>query len=109
MVWLDVGDQGDCRAEIEKPAVIFVGLGDEVTALPPVPACWQVNRLAPDHIAGVEAGIGEQPGNQRRRRCLAVRAGNADADLAGHQSAQQLAAFDHRDAGGPRRLHLDVV
>ena len=57
----------------------------------------------------IEAAGVEQGGDERRRRRLAVRAGDGDAGLEAHQLGQHLGAAHHRQALLARRRELRIV
>ena len=88
MVELDVVDDGDVgqilqelRGLVEERAVVFVALDDEVAPLPHAVARAMVAEIpgdAADEHARVDAGMRQHPAGQRRRRGLAVRAGQHD-------------------------------
>ena len=64
---------------------------------------------AADDEGGVHAGLGQDAGDERRGRRLAMRAGNGDAGLQAHQLGQHHGARHHGDAPGTRSDHLGVV
>ena len=88
MIELDVVDDGDVgqvleelRGLVEERAVVLVALDDEVAALPdPIARAVlaEVPRDAADEHARIDAAVRQQPSGQRRRRRLAVRAGDDD-------------------------------
>ena len=95
MVGLDVGHDDHVGVQEQKRAVGLVGLGDKVVAR----AVFAVGVIALDDAADQETGIKthavEHGGAHRRRRGLAVRAGNGDGGVAMSQGREHLGAGPH--------------
>ena len=71
----------ELRGLVEERAVVFVAFDHEVAAFAqPIarPIVTQVSRDAADQDAGIHAAVHQQPAGERRRRGLAVGAGNHD-------------------------------
>jgi hypothetical protein len=122
VVELDVGHDDDLGVEGEHRAVGLVGLHDEPLAGAPVGVQAGRAQLAADEIRRLQAAGQQRVGHHRRRRRLAVRAGDRDRALQSAELAQEVgarvlaqAALARRDAlrvlGGDGRAvdHLDVV
>jgi hypothetical protein len=89
VVELDVADHEEVRAVVEElrslveeRGVVLVPLDDRPAAPAEAPR-RAVDRLAADQHGGVEAPGGEQVGGERRRRGLAVGAGDGDGAAVG--------------------------
>jgi hypothetical protein len=100
----------ELRALVEVGGVVLVALDHEVRALAQEPALAEGDRHAADEQAGIAAGLGQDVGDQRRGRGLAVGAGDDDAVAAG----QELLAEHRRERGQGQaalagRRDLDVI
>ena len=85
----------ELRALVEERRVVFVGLDHELAAGAHARGHAEVLRHAADQEARRAAGVFEQPGEDRGRRGLAVRAGDGERFAAGqHAFAQPLRAGD---------------
>jgi hypothetical protein len=88
--------------------VTIANTGDEQGAAAHPCAAAELRQAAADDDRGIEPGpIEHQPGH-RRGRGLAVRTGDGDARLPGHQLRQQLAAQHHRNSAPARFDDLGV-
>ena len=79
------------RREPQERAVALVGLGDEEIARAEPRVRAERVHLAADDDGGIEARGAEDGRDERRRRRLAVRAGDGDAVLHAHQLGEHLA------------------
>jgi hypothetical protein len=106
---VDVGDDGDGRRQAVERAVRFVGLDHCPVALaqPRVRAVG-VDDAAVDHRR-IEPARVQQRRHQRRRRGLAVGAGDRDGALQAHDLGQHLRAVDHRQAAAAGLDQFGVV
>src|SRR5205823_9272729 len=109
VLWVDVGDNRDCRGQSGEGTVAFVGLDDHPVAF----AEARVGAVSVDDAA-VDYGRIETRGLQQRAdhrgRCgFAVRAGDRDRPAQPHQFAEHFGAADDRDAPRPRGDNLRVV
>ena len=106
MLGIDVGDDGDVGGQLQERAVALVGLDHHPVAV----AEPRVGAVGVDDAAvddgRIEAGGVEQGRDQRRRRRLAVRAGDGDALLEPHQLGEHLGAPN--DGNAPRRAPRPV-
>ena len=68
----------ELRALVEERGVVLVGLDHEERAVAEPRRHAEVQRHAADQEAGLEPGVLEDPGEHRRRRRLAVRAGDGE-------------------------------
>ena len=106
---VDVGDDADLRRQAHEGAVALVGLDDHPLAL----AEARVGAPVLDDAAGdhrrIDAGRGEDVGDERGRRRLAVRAGDRHGRIEPHQLGEHLGAADDGKALGARRLELRVA
>ena len=62
----------ELRPLVEEGAVVFVAFQDEQVARSQPRAGLPADGHAADDVAGIQAGLGENPGEHRRRRGLAV-------------------------------------
>ena len=104
MVELEVVDDGDLgqvmdelAALVEEGGVVFVALDDEPLAVGEPRALAEVVRDAADEVAGVQAVVLEDPGQQRGGGGLAVRAGDHQRALAADE--ELLQQFRQRAVG----------
>ena len=98
MLGVDVGDDGDVGRQLQERAVGFVGLDHHpVAGAEPGVGAVGVDDAAVDHGRIEIRGI-EQRRDERRRRGLAVGAGDGDAAFQPHQLGQHLGAAHHRQA-----------
>jgi len=93
MVVLDVGDNGDTRAQAEKHVIVLVGLDHEDVSLAGAAIAAEAGQDAADDDGGVTAGFQQKVGDEARSRRLAVGAGNGDAHLLGHEVTEEIGAF----------------
>ena len=113
VVHLDVGDDGDLGRQPQEAGVALVGLGDDPLALAPAGVGGGAVLADPRHLAADEEGrVGadrpQRPDRHRRRRRLAVGAGDRDQPLLGAELGQQGAAVDRLDPAlaGQRQLRV---
>jgi hypothetical protein len=109
VVGVDVGHDRQDRHQVQERRVGLVGLDHDVLARAEARVRAGAVEAAADDEGRVDAGLGQHAGDQRRRRRLAVRAGDRDALLQAHQLGQHHRARHHRDALGARGDHLGVV
>ena len=95
---VDVRDDGDRRREPQERAVALVGLGDEQVARAEARVRAERRHAPPTTTVGSKPGGAQHGRDERRRRRLAVRAGDGDAVLHAHQLGEHLGARDDRDA-----------
>ena len=120
MLAVDVRDHGDRGRELQERTIALVRLDDDV--LPASEARVAAERAEPaaDDRSGIQPCAFEQERNHRRRRRLAVGAGDGNADPQTHQLREHLRARNHRDVararfddfgilGGNRRGHDDDI
>ena len=98
----------DLRRKAEEHAVVFIRFDDKSLPAAGMRVVFQVLGNAADNVAGVFAAGGEQPGQHGRGGGFAVRAGHRDAQSSLHQLAEEVGAFEHRDAGGQGSGDLGV-
>ena len=99
----------DRRRQLQERAVALVRLDDHVVAAPEPGVAAERAQPAADHRGRIQPGPLEHQRHHRRRRRLAVRAGDGDAVAQPHQLGEHLRARDHRDRRAPRLDHLRVV
>src|SRR5207302_1708956 len=87
VVAVDAGDHGDLRVGLEKRAEGLVGLGDQDVARAEAGARTDVVQVAADDEGRLEAGAVQDTGDHRRRRGLAVRAGDRYTPARIHETA----------------------
>jgi len=109
VVGLDVGDHGDLGAELDEGAVALVGLDHEPLAVGPHGAGADLVDVPADDEAGVEAGFGEDHGQHRGGRRLAVGAGDGDRAPECGDGRQDLRSAQHRQALLPGGDDLGVA
>ena len=66
----------ELRALIEKGGVVFVSFDDEILRIVEARALPEIFRDAADHVTRIEFAPGHDPGEQRGRGRLSVRAGD---------------------------------
>ena len=122
MIELDVVDDGDVGQVfeefgglVEERAVVLVPLDHEIAALTDPVArsvIAEVSRDAADEHAGIDTAMRQQPAGERRRRRLAMRAGNDDrartpqevfADRLGKRAVANLSIEHFFELGVPAR------
>jgi hypothetical protein len=109
VVRLHVGDdRGEGRQQQER-RVALVGLGHEQVAGAVVRVGAGLVEVAADRERRVDAAVLQRHGEHRRRRGLAVRAGDRDAAPAGHHAGQRCRAREHGDAAALRLDDLRVA
>ena len=109
MIVFDVGDDGTVRTQAEEHMVIFVRFDDEVVASAGTAVAVPLRQHAAQNDRRVLPGFQQYLGDHGRGRGLAMRSGDGDADLSGHQYAQEISALEHRYAIGPRSDQLRIV
>ncbi len=114
VVHLDVGDDRDLRLQLEEAGVALVGLGDDPLALPPagvggLAAGAEPRYLATDEEGRVGAERPQRPDQHRRRRRLAMGAGDGDQPLLGAELGEEGAAVDRLDPPLASQRQLRVV
>ena len=97
---VDVRDHRDRRRQLQERAIAFVRFDDHVVAAAEPRVAAEGAQPAADHRRRIEAGALEHQRHHRRRRRLAVRAGDRDAVAQPHQLGEHLGARDHRNARG---------
>ena len=109
MIGIDIGDDGDGRRQAQERAVAFVGLDHHPFAR----AEPRIGAIGVDDAAiddgGIEPARIEQRRDQRRRRRLAVGAGDGDAILQPHDLGQHLGAAHQRQLARARRVELGIA
>ena len=104
MLGIDVGDDRDRPVEAEEAAVALVGLDHPPVAFAePGIGAVAIDDAAVDH-GRVDPAAVEQRRDHRRRRRLAVRAGDRDGLLHAHQLGEHFGAADAGQAPLGRRL-----
>ncbi len=109
MIGVDVGhDRNRCR-QLQESAVALVGLDDDplAGAEPRIRAVSIDDSAVHDgrvHAAGVEKSR-----DHRRRRCLAVRAGDGDAGTKAHDLRQHLGTTHQRQAERARGVEFGIA
>src|SRR5262245_13054521 len=106
---VDVRDDGQRRLEAQERAVGLVRLGHHQVALAEPRVRVERSDAAPHDDRGIEAAPLEDRGDHGRRRRLAVRARDRDAELQAHQLGEHLRARDDRHLQAARLEDLDVV
>ena len=109
MVGLDVGEDRAVHGQLEVGAVALVGLDDQPVAVGPLRSRADVGDVTADDEARPKAGFGEDQHEHRRRRGLAVGAGNGERSGPGADRCQHAGAAQHGDTGGPRLVEFDVA
>ena len=97
------------QRQLEVGAVALVGLDDEPLAAGPLGTGAHVVHVAADHEARPQAGLGEDQHQHRRRRGLAVRAGDRQRLGAGADRRQHAGPAQRRDAELARLVELVEV
>ena len=85
VVGFDVRDDGGVRRQQEERAVALVGFGDEQLTGAVVRAGARLVQVPADDERRVGAAVLQRDGQHRRRRGLAVGAGDGDAAPIRHQ------------------------
>ena len=106
---VDVREQGDRRRQLEERSIALVGLDDHVLAGAEARVAAERAEPAADHRRRIEAGALEHPRHHRRRRRLAVRAGDRDARAQAHELGEHLGARNDRHVPRPRGHDFGVV
>src|SRR6266436_1747858 len=106
---VDRRDDRDRRRQLQERPVGLVGLGDEELALAQSRVRAEARHSPPHDDRRIEAALGQNGADHRRRGRLAVRARHRDAVLEAHQLGEHLRARDRRDLALARGLDLDVV
>ena len=104
MLAIDVGDDRDDRRQPQERAVALVGLDDHAGASPETRVAAEGAETPADDGGRIEAGPVQHQRHHRRRRGLAVRAGDGNPVLEPHELGQHLGA---RDDGNRPRAGLD--
>src|SRR5450432_1053455 len=94
--------------QLMKRPVVLVSFDDEELALARLRVRSEVAEHAADDDGRVEAGFGEDSGDHRRRRGLAVRAGDAYSALAVHELAEHFGTADDPHSQLARLVDLGV-
>ncbi len=100
MLAVNVGDDGEDGPQLQKRAVTFVGLGDEVLGLADAGIGADGVNTAADDDRGVEPSGGEHGGDHRGGGGLAMHAGDGDAVLEAHQFGEHFGTGDYRNVAG---------
>ena len=98
MVRLDIRDDRQHRRKAQERAVILVGLDDDDVALADDGIRAEDRHFASDDDGRIETALGYDEPRHGRRSRLAVRAGDADAELHPHELAQHHRARNDRNA-----------
>ncbi|CAO5232789.1 hypothetical protein FAGKG844_170084 [Frankia sp. AgKG'84/4] len=106
---LDVGDYGDGGLEPGERAAVLVRLEHEHVPGADQRVAAELGDLRADHGRGVQPGRAQHQREHRRRRRLAVRAGDRDQTVPGGQLGQPLGAAAHRQAEGAGGEDLGMV
>ena len=117
---IDVRHHGNRRRQLQERSVALVGLGNHVIAASEPRVAAERAEPAADHRGRIEPGALEHQRHHRRRRRLAMRAGDGDAVAQPHQLGEHLGARNdgnvpaHRFGGfrirrRDRRRHHDDV
>jgi len=109
VIVLDVGEDRHLRAQAEEHALVLVRLDDEVQPAPDSGVSAGVGQHAADDVGRVQPGLAQHMNQQGGSRRLAVRPGDGNAHLPGHQRAEQIAPAQHRDARRARCRDLQVI
>ena len=105
---IDVRHHRNRRQQLQERPVAFVRLGDhQLAASEPRVAAERAQPPA-DHRRRIEPGALEHQRDHRRRRRLAVRARDRDAEAQPHQLGQHLGARNHRNLPPRRLAHFRV-
>ena len=100
----------ELRPLVEEGGVVLVALDGEGVARAGARRALEVGHAPADQEAGVLSGGFEEPGDEGRRRRLAVRAGDDDAPLLRKdQRAEELGERAVEQLGGEERYGLLVV
>ena len=106
---VDRRDHRPGRRQREEAPVALVGLGHEKFTLAEPRVRTEGVEPPADDRGRVEVGRGEDRGDERGGRRLAVRARDGDAVLHAHQLGEHLRPGDHRDLQAVGLEHLGVV
>ena len=109
MVVLDVGDDGDARAQPEEHIVVLVGLDDEDVAPAGAAVAAKTGQDAADDDGGIATGLQQEVGDEAGGRGLAVGTGDGNARLLGHEVAEEIGALEDGQAGGAGGHKFGVV
>ena len=85
------------RGKLEERAVALVGFGDQVLGLADAGIGAESIHAPANDDCRIKSSGGQDRGNHRGRRRLAVHARNRDAVLQPHQLSQHLSARDYRN------------
>ena len=109
MFGIDIGDHRDRAVEPQEAAVALIGFHDHPVAV----AQPRVGAIAVDDAAVDDRGIDparvQQRGDHRRRRGLAMGAGDRDGGFEAHQFGQHFRAADHGNPGFQRQFDFGVA
>ncbi len=109
VIVLDGSDDGHLWAQTEEHAVVLIRLNDEVRPAPDSGVAAGVGQHPADDVGRVQPGLTQHVDQQGGRCRLAVRPGDGNAHLPGHQRAEQVAPSQHRDACRTCRRNLRVI
>ena len=109
MLPVDVGDDGEAGAELQKGAVALVRLGHDHLPVSQPGVAPDAGELAADHHRRIQAAVGEERRHHRSRRRLSVAAGDGDGELHLQELGEHFGPRDDRDAALVGRDHLGVV
>ncbi len=109
VIHLNGRDHGQARFQPQESVIVLVGLDDEMFPFPRLGVGPQVLHHTAHDEGRVQAGLGEEPGDQGRGGGLAVSASHGDAVATRHHAPQHLVALDDRYPSLPGRHHLGVV
>ena len=104
MLAIDVCDHRDRRRELQKRPIAFVRFSDHVFAASEPRVAAERAQPSTDHRRRIEPGPLQHQRDHRRRRRLAVRARDRDAEFQTHQLREHLCA---RNDGKMSPIRLD--
>ena len=97
VVFVDIGDDGHNRSQMQEGRIGLVGFGDDVFAFAQTGVGTCGIEFAADNESGVETCRAEDGGSQTGGRGFAVRTGDGDAVTEAHQFRQHQGAGNDGD------------
>ena len=109
VVLVNIRDDREHRRKIEERRVRLVRFSDEVLTCSETGVRAGLHQLAADHKCRIKAACRNQRRRERRRRGLAVRAGDRDTLSEAHQFREHHGTRNDRDMLGAGFHHFGVI